>query len=1034
MRPFNAARWSSVMKLRFLLSVLVPLSFTLLIGCSSDDDCNDGTDNDGDGLIDSLDPGCAFNGNAESPDPVTTACNDGVDNDGDGLIDTSDPGCTDSLDEDEYNEPVPACQDGIDNDGDGLTDFPNDPGCDLSLKDSEDDDCPDGPNCPACSNGVDDDEDAIADYPDDPGCNHAGDGSEFNGDPSTCGSAVLIQPLPADGTAMGIIAGEQPNELISAGCGGAGEEQVYVYEPTTPRALVITTDFAETDVDTVVYIRSTCRDPLTELGCNDDDGLNVSTLVLDRVEPGEYFIVVDTQSSTSLGNYRLEVQDFTPAKEACNAAAPDCTPGMVCRRFVDSTGTAASETCELPECSDGEDSDGDGLADFPEEPGCDTPEDFTEADDCFPTVGAACPACSNNLDDDSDSLADFDPAGGGDPGCISASDNLEIDDCIPGVTITELPEAGASGTTPASGNNFTPSCDTFNSTSEDVYAFLNTRNLASLSFSTAGSVGDTVLAVRFSECSDAAQEIACDDPSSGGALATIDAPVQGEFYYAFVNGDFSSSTDYVLNVSGRIAAGLACTPGDTQFTCVDGFFCGGGSTCVATACNDMANNSDGDALVDYPNDPGCVDLNDNDETDNCPGGAGCPQCGNGTDDDGDTLVDYPDDMGCEAASDNLELDDCIAGVPLLSLADSGVTGTTEPSGNSDFEGGCSSSSTSLSSEDEYAYFNSRTLTNLTFSTVGSAGDTVLYVRQGDCGLAADEIGCADQLVSIANPDRDAFYFVFVDGDFESAMDYVLNVSGTLGMGEACSAASTQFVCDEGIGLSCSSGTCQPAQCSDGISNDADGLIDFADPGCSSAIDDNEADDPGQASECFDSTDNDMDGQTDYPADPGCEMASDNLEASSCFDSTDPVPVVTTSPVLGTTSGATDDFTPSCSSSSTANDIAHEFFFPGDLDTLTVSTDGSPFDTVLYIREATCSATDLACDDDGGVGLQSLMELTNVPAGLYYLIVDGFFSNSGAYTLSVSGVIKSGEACDDAQITAGILSCATGTSCTAGTCQ
>ena len=47
----------------------------------------------------------------------------------------------------------PACSDGIDNDGDGLVDYPNDPGCQVPLVDSESDDCPNGPLCPQCADG-----------------------------------------------------------------------------------------------------------------------------------------------------------------------------------------------------------------------------------------------------------------------------------------------------------------------------------------------------------------------------------------------------------------------------------------------------------------------------------------------------------------------------------------------------------------------------------------------------------------------------------------------------------------------------------------------------------------------------------------------------------------------------------------------------------------------------------------------------------------------------------------------------------------
>ena len=60
----------------------------------------------------------------EQPD-----CNDGLDDDGDGLTDyPDDPGCSDALDPDERGANF-ECDNGIDDDGDGLTDFPDDDGC-----------------------------------------------------------------------------------------------------------------------------------------------------------------------------------------------------------------------------------------------------------------------------------------------------------------------------------------------------------------------------------------------------------------------------------------------------------------------------------------------------------------------------------------------------------------------------------------------------------------------------------------------------------------------------------------------------------------------------------------------------------------------------------------------------------------------------------------------------------------------------------------------------------------------------------------
>lgn len=65
-------------------------------------DCEDGLDNDRDGLIDTDDPGCPF----PSTFPEDPICDDGIDNDGDGLIDFDDPVCSLSW---PYWEKTPGC-------------------------------------------------------------------------------------------------------------------------------------------------------------------------------------------------------------------------------------------------------------------------------------------------------------------------------------------------------------------------------------------------------------------------------------------------------------------------------------------------------------------------------------------------------------------------------------------------------------------------------------------------------------------------------------------------------------------------------------------------------------------------------------------------------------------------------------------------------------------------------------------------------------------------------------------------------------
>ncbi|NRA75235.1 MAG: hypothetical protein HRU16_04780, partial [Planctomycetes bacterium] len=95
--------------------------------------CDDGIDNDLDGLIDCFDPDCNGSPNCFEGDSVT--CSDGIDNDGDGAIDCLDPDC--------FTFPPcgpEICDDGIDNDGDGGLDCQDadccfDPSCVINAGD-----------------------------------------------------------------------------------------------------------------------------------------------------------------------------------------------------------------------------------------------------------------------------------------------------------------------------------------------------------------------------------------------------------------------------------------------------------------------------------------------------------------------------------------------------------------------------------------------------------------------------------------------------------------------------------------------------------------------------------------------------------------------------------------------------------------------------------------------------------------------------------------------------------------------------------
>ena len=88
--------------------------------------CADGSDNDGDGLVDLSDPGCSSSSDTDESDG-TSQCQNGRDDDNDGLVDMNDPGCSSPTDNDE-SDGTSQCQNGRDDDNDGLVDM-NDPGC-----------------------------------------------------------------------------------------------------------------------------------------------------------------------------------------------------------------------------------------------------------------------------------------------------------------------------------------------------------------------------------------------------------------------------------------------------------------------------------------------------------------------------------------------------------------------------------------------------------------------------------------------------------------------------------------------------------------------------------------------------------------------------------------------------------------------------------------------------------------------------------------------------------------------------------------
>jgi hypothetical protein len=106
-------------------SYLADLSFyrSQILAISAERACSDGGDDDGDGLFDMADPGCASTSDAFETNALVD-CDDGFDSDGDGLVDwPDDPGCQTATALLEN----PKCDDDLDNDGDGFVDWDGGP-------------------------------------------------------------------------------------------------------------------------------------------------------------------------------------------------------------------------------------------------------------------------------------------------------------------------------------------------------------------------------------------------------------------------------------------------------------------------------------------------------------------------------------------------------------------------------------------------------------------------------------------------------------------------------------------------------------------------------------------------------------------------------------------------------------------------------------------------------------------------------------------------------------------------------------------
>jgi hypothetical protein len=707
------------------------------------------------------------------------ACDDGADNDGDGMTDFPDDlGCDDDNDDTEDSLASPQCKDGRDNDGDGKRDFPSDPGCFAPNQDNEDDDCPDGPSCPQCGNGKDDDMNGQTDYPNDSGgCLSASDIDEYTQNPVACGSNVMIKKLPFDGRATDTLAMTGASNLVSPTCGGAGVEHVYELRVQSPKVIVASTDNPGTTANTVLYLRgSDCANSASEMTCNDNimsTTMNTSSSVTKSITtPGTYYLVVDSASSSSAGAYDLQVRFLTGEGESCSGA-DDCGPGLVCRV----PGGSTQKVCTKHVCEDSIDDDMDGKLGYPTDPGCTSALDEDETDGC-PGVGPDCPECGDGIDNDGDGKTDFGTTG--DVTCKAASDASEA--CVTQEGVTAITTAMTMGTTVGAFHDVTPSCSSSSMAPDRMYR-LDVPGMANLQLNVTASGFTSVTALYNSTCSGTA--VACNAASN----MNVNNLAAGT-YYLVVDGYYTTATGpYTINVSGNIQNGQSCESllaKSGAITCNIGYACKGttgSKTCQPANCSD-GNDNDNDGKIDYPFDPGCLDASDNTETNP----STLPVCADGMDNDSDTLTDFPADYGCSAASGTSEAF-CVGEMDMTAaITTKTTTGTTAMSSN-DWSSSCASFS---SAPDKVLALQLPVpVQSLQVDTIGSGYDTVLTLRNAQC-TAELPLACDDQSggnstskIILSNVSA-GNYAVVVDGWSSGNGPFTLNVRGTVAPMTACS--------------------------------------------------------------------------------------------------------------------------------------------------------------------------------------------------------------------------------------------------------
>ena len=800
------------------------------------------------------------------------------------------------------------------------------------------------------------------------------------------GHAVIdLNAALVDGAVAGTTVGAATGLAASCG-GGAGGEVVYAYTVDAPLdALLISTDNDATRAPTVLYVRGKCDDPM-DLGCTRGSAANPgSSLRLDDVQPGLYFIMVDTGSRDGGGDFRLTV-----------------------------------ETVAASACRNGVDDDLDGRVDLAD-PGCEAPRDATEADPASP------PECADGADNDADGRTDY-PL---DPECSAAGVDREAPLCDLPLEIITVDEGG--GLFPVTLDPNTRSlldgtC-AFGSLAEAVFRIdieRPVRLTASVSSPQFGRGGPASLYLK-STCADRL-DVACVGPFQGGGLDVRE--LNPGTYFLFVDlgrewldfgfggafmGDLEITTrplrpacsDELDNdADGRVdAADLGCRDAIDKNEADE--------PVLRPFCADGQDN-DADGQIDFPADPGCAAAGDACEQPGwglCGGecldittdAANCGECGNACA-EGVACIDG-------ACGGVFRFEGILEALPVNEL-----TGWEECFRETyDVESPVSELLASCDGD------------SVLIGCMPTGADILQLAAMGDTEAVFFDTGVEAGAVS----EHNGVAFYFNDGwsiGFAPLGSDVVRNSCDVGLGDDAlrmcwhtGGGNTNYGyrCGESfpggeyerVAFKASrAGNAMVALlCANGADDDGDGAIDAADAGCDGPYDNDEIDAAALVPACADGIDNDNDGSIDFPVDADCLAAGDATEVLRCGLDAPVVEVPFAGGQFGMQRGSgADTSAGTCGNGrGTATVFALDLVEPARI-RATLTRNGTPIRGVFYARTA-CDddATEIAC---AAPPRARDFTIADAPRGTLYVFVEA----SGAAGATVEFEIVSNlTECNDA---------------------